>query len=247
MSKTAQALIDFNQIKILADAKRLRLVRRLMAGSASLAELGRQLHQTPAHVRHHLKALEQAGLVKLDSTRRVHGFTEKRYRATAQAYRIHLTILPARLPRQPSPNQDDDQIGPPEKRWSRESPRTFGPAPQSERQFCGDSLTGVITDDNQPYVPLRRLCDRLGLSARRELRHIKRSVMLTDRLKRLPVAAADGDVHRMLCLPVDLIPEWLAGVSVSEAKNGTLKEKVLSSQQNLRRAIWAVLGPKEPA
>jgi DNA-binding transcriptional ArsR family regulator len=94
---TTQTLADFDQIKIIADAQRLALLRRLMAGPASLAELGRHFDETPAHLRHHLKALEQVGVVALDSTRPVRGFTEKRYRATADTYLIRLAILPERL------------------------------------------------------------------------------------------------------------------------------------------------------
>jgi molybdate-binding protein len=89
-----RTLSRFEQIKTVADTRRLALLRRLMAGPASLTELGLHFGETPAHMRHHLKALEQAGLVKLDSTRPVRGFTEKRYRATAEAYLIRLAILP---------------------------------------------------------------------------------------------------------------------------------------------------------
>jgi len=91
---TTRTLSAFDQIKTVADAQRLRLLRRLMAGPASLTELGRHFGETPAHIRHHLKVLEEAGLVELDSTRPVRGFTEKRYRATAEAYLIRLAILP---------------------------------------------------------------------------------------------------------------------------------------------------------
>jgi DNA-binding transcriptional ArsR family regulator len=95
---TVKTLINFDQIKVLADTQRLALLRRLMAGPASLTELGRHFDKTPAHMRHHLKALEQAGLVELASTRPVRGFIEKRYRATADAYLIHLAIMPEPLP-----------------------------------------------------------------------------------------------------------------------------------------------------
>jgi DNA-binding transcriptional ArsR family regulator len=96
---TAQTLVDLDQIKILANAQRLALLRRLMARPASLTEFGRQFGQSPAYIRHHLKALEQVGLVELDSKHPVRGFVEKRYRATADTYLIRLVILPQRLSR----------------------------------------------------------------------------------------------------------------------------------------------------
>lgn len=91
---TTRTLSAFDQIKTVTDAQRLRLLRRLMAGPASLTELGRHFGESPAHMRHHLKVLEEAGLVELDSTRPARGFTEKRYRATAGAYLIRLAVLP---------------------------------------------------------------------------------------------------------------------------------------------------------
>jgi molybdate-binding protein len=99
MSPT-QPLSDFAQLKTLADTRRLALLRRLMAGPASLTQLGQHFGETPAHIRHHLKALEQAGLVELDSTRPARGFTEKFYRATADAYLVHLAVLPDVPPHQ---------------------------------------------------------------------------------------------------------------------------------------------------
>jgi putative molybdopterin biosynthesis protein len=94
-----QAISRFDQLKTVADSQRLALLRRLMAGPASLTELGQHFGETPAHLRHHLKALEEVGLVALDSTRPVRGFIEKRYRATAEAYLIRLAILPEVPPR----------------------------------------------------------------------------------------------------------------------------------------------------
>lgn len=89
-----QTVTDFAQLKTMADARRLALLRRLMTSPASLTQLGQHFAESPAHIRHHLKALEEAGLVELDSTRPVRGFTEKFYRATASAYLVHLAVLP---------------------------------------------------------------------------------------------------------------------------------------------------------
>ncbi len=85
---------NFEQLKVMAAAQRLAILRRLMVGPASLTALGRHFGTTPAHIRHHLQALERAGLVALASTHPVRGFTEKRYRATAAAYLVQTAVLP---------------------------------------------------------------------------------------------------------------------------------------------------------
>jgi putative molybdopterin biosynthesis protein len=95
MAHSTLAHLDtFEQIKLLADRRRLAILRRLMAGPASLTQLGRLLGEHPAWVRHHLVRLQQAGLVEITETRTVHGATEKFYRANADAFIFQELILP---------------------------------------------------------------------------------------------------------------------------------------------------------
>jgi len=58
-------LHKFEQIKLLADERRLKILRLLMSAPASLTQLGQALGKHPAWVRHHLKLLEQAGMVEM--------------------------------------------------------------------------------------------------------------------------------------------------------------------------------------
>jgi putative molybdopterin biosynthesis protein len=93
--KTIEHLDAFEKIKILAAPNRLDLLRRLMAGPATLTQLGEATGRSPAWVRHHVKILEAAGLVELSEVRS-HGIVvEKYYRAAADAYLLQQIILPA--------------------------------------------------------------------------------------------------------------------------------------------------------
>lgn len=83
-----------NKLKVLGDPQRLAILRRLMDRPATLSQLGEHFGASAAHIRHHLKALEQAGLVEPGATRPVRGFLEKYYQATRQAYFIQITVLP---------------------------------------------------------------------------------------------------------------------------------------------------------
>jgi len=89
-----ERLDSFDQIKILADPRRLAILRRLMAGPATLSHLGQALGEHPAWIRHHLKLLEQAGLVELVSVQVSGGVVEKFYQATARLFILQQTILP---------------------------------------------------------------------------------------------------------------------------------------------------------
>ncbi len=65
-----------------------------MASKATLSQLGEYFNRTPAHIRHHLVLLQQAGLVKFVEARPVQGGPEKYYEATQHALFIHQAVLP---------------------------------------------------------------------------------------------------------------------------------------------------------
>ena len=94
MMAARHILNSTDQIRILADPRRLQILRRLMAQPATISQLGRIFGEHPAWIRHHLKRLEQAGLVELDSTRLTGGYTEKFYKAIAPAFVLQNVILP---------------------------------------------------------------------------------------------------------------------------------------------------------
>jgi len=89
-----QHLRSFQQLKLLADPRRLAIFRHLMAGPASLTILGKALGEHPAWVRHHLKQLEADNLVELVETRIQSGVVEKFYRARASGFLVQELILP---------------------------------------------------------------------------------------------------------------------------------------------------------
>ncbi|MBN1453366.1 MAG: ArsR family transcriptional regulator [Anaerolineales bacterium] len=89
-----ESLHAFEQIKLLSDSRRLQILRLLMASPASLTQLAKTLHQSPAWVRHHILALESANLIELSEVRITGKVTEKFYRAKAGAFLLQELILP---------------------------------------------------------------------------------------------------------------------------------------------------------
>jgi putative molybdopterin biosynthesis protein len=87
-------LHKFEQIKLLADERRLKILRLLMSAPASLTQLGQALGKHPAWVRHHLKLLEQAGLVEIVEIRINSGVVEKFYQAISGGLLLQELILP---------------------------------------------------------------------------------------------------------------------------------------------------------
>ena len=92
--KTVSPINSFDKIKLLADSRRMDILRLLMAAPATLTILARTLKQSPAWVRHHILALESADLIEISETRRTGKVTEKFYRAKGDAFLLQEVILP---------------------------------------------------------------------------------------------------------------------------------------------------------
>ena len=92
--KNVHPIQSFEQIKILADSRRMDILRLLMDSPATLTHLARTLKRSPAWIRHHILALESADLIEVAEIRKMGKVTEKFYRAKAAGFLLQETILP---------------------------------------------------------------------------------------------------------------------------------------------------------
>jgi len=92
--KKVASINSFGMIKLLADSRRMDILRLLMASPATLTHLARTLKQSPAWIRHHTLTLESAGLIEVGEIRKTGKVTEKFYRAKADALLLQEVILP---------------------------------------------------------------------------------------------------------------------------------------------------------
>src|SRR5215204_2989520 len=92
--KKVEMVNSFDRIKLLADPRRMDILRLLMAAPATLTLLARTLKQSPAWIRHHILALESADLIEVSEIRKTGKVTEKFYRAKSDALLLQEIILP---------------------------------------------------------------------------------------------------------------------------------------------------------
>src|SRR5512138_3253133 len=92
--KKVEPVRSFGMIKLLADPRRMEILRLLMASPATLTNLARTLKRSPAWIRHHLLALASADLVEVAEIRKTGKVTEKFYRARADALLLQEIVLP---------------------------------------------------------------------------------------------------------------------------------------------------------
>ena len=92
--KKVESIHSFENIKLLADSRRMDILRLLMTAPATLTHLARTMKQSPAWVRHHILALASADLVEVSEIRKTGKVSEKFYRAKADALLLQEVILP---------------------------------------------------------------------------------------------------------------------------------------------------------
>ena len=83
--KKVETVNSFDKIKLLADSRRMDILRLLMASPATLTHLARTMKRSPAWIRHHMLTLESADLIEVSEIRKTGKVTEKFYRAKADA------------------------------------------------------------------------------------------------------------------------------------------------------------------
>ena len=83
--KKVEPVHSFGNIKLLADPRRMDILRLIMASPATLTQLARTMRKSPAWIRHHILALESADFIEVSEIRKSGRVTEKFYRAKADA------------------------------------------------------------------------------------------------------------------------------------------------------------------
>jgi len=103
--------------------------------------------------------------------------------------------------------------------------------------FHGDDIPVAQLPDGTLYVPLRPITDFLGLAFSAQRRRVLRDEILAERMRTVLMTAADGRQRDQLCLPLDLLPGWLFGVSPGHARPDLL-EKLKRYRADCFRVLW---------
>lgn len=109
--------------------------------------------------------------------------------------------------------------------------------------FFGDDIVAQLQlDPNERFVPLRRLCEALGLDAAPQARRAREHTVLAEGLRNL-VVEDEGDGKPEPCLRVDLIPLWLVGVDARKA-SAAARERLETLQRECASVLWQIARPQ---
>ncbi|HFC11644.1 MAG TPA: hypothetical protein ENJ56_02275, partial [Anaerolineae bacterium] len=117
------------------------------------------------------------------------------------------------------------------------------------RSFYGDSIIAVQADDEAIYVPLRPICETLGVAWTGQARKLRNDPVLSDVAAsvNISVQVVDGRGHitsRMLCLPLDYLNGWLFGINANRVKD-SVREVLLRYQRDCFKVLADVFGRKQ--
>lgn len=114
--------------------------------------------------------------------------------------------------------------------------------PVEERvvEFYGDEIKGVCvihTPSNRPvyYVPLRQLCDYLGVNYSGQRQRIERDPVLSKKIRDVQVSTAGGP-QAMPSLPLDYLNGWLFGINANRVKE-EIRDRVIRYQEECYQVL----------
>jgi hypothetical protein len=88
---------------------------------------------------------------------------------------------------------------------------------QSTITFYGEDIIAFQQlDPNETYVPIVALCAKLGLERGPQERRVRAHAVLASGARTLPIELDDGRTAPALCMRVDLLPLWLAGLDAAK-------------------------------
>lgn len=117
------------------------------------------------------------------------------------------------------------------------------PVEQKVVEFYGDELTAVrveIEGKSAVYVPVRPICDYMGVDWSAQFRRINRDPVLSAEVTPCVVVTAtqgQPDQRReMLCLPLDMVNGWLFGINANRVKE-ELRDHLIQYQRECYRVL----------
>jgi len=120
------------------------------------------------------------------------------------------------------------------------------PTIQKDVLFYGDVITAVQVkhDENeQIYVPIRPICNYLGLDWSAQYRRVNRDPVLSEAIQGVAIKTTPspdgrgGGVQVMSCLPLKFLPGWLFGINANRVKED-LREKIIRYQRESYDVLW---------
>lgn len=115
---------------------------------------------------------------------------------------------------------------------------------QKEVLLYDDEVTAVRVADGHVYVPVRPICEKLGLNWPPQFQRIQRDPVLSEVSKGVIVTITPSSIdgrgggpQEMTCLPLEFINGWLFGIQSGRVRP-ELREKIIAYQRNCYQVLF---------
>jgi hypothetical protein len=118
--------------------------------------------------------------------------------------------------------------------------KALTPIEQRQVAFYGDEIVAVVVEGDQVFVPIRPICDFLGVDWSAQYRRVTGDPVLSIELQTCVVVTAtqgQPDQRRdMICLPLEFISGWLFGINAKRVKE-EVRERLVRYQRDCYRVL----------
>jgi len=117
---------------------------------------------------------------------------------------------------------------------------------QREIDFYDDRIVAVLIptegEEEAPsiFVPIRPICEQLGLAWSGQYERIQRDPVLSEAIRgiRITRTPQEGGTQELSCLPIEYLNGWLFGISANRVKP-TLRGKIIRYQRECYQVLWS--------
>lgn len=119
------------------------------------------------------------------------------------------------------------------------SEKSLTPIEQKQVQFYNDQLTAIRVDSGNVFIPVRPICELLGIDWNGQRRRINRDAVLKTEMRTVDVTSTEGSrqvTRGVLCLPLDFISGFLFGINAARVRDD-LRDRVIRYQRECYKVL----------
>lgn len=109
------------------------------------------------------------------------------------------------------------------------------PVEEKTVTFYEDDIPVAVAEDGRVFVPLRSMCDFLGVGYSTQRRRVAADPILEEQVRNVVITTAGGP-QAMACLDLDYLNGWLFSISANRVKE-EIRAKVLAYQRDCYRVL----------
>jgi hypothetical protein len=113
------------------------------------------------------------------------------------------------------------------------------PVEQKLVDFYGDEIMAVlveVNDQQQVYVPVRPICDYMGVNWSGQYERLQRDPVLSEVMISVQVTRTGDQAREMICLPLDYLNGWLFGINANRVK-AEIRNNLIRYQRECYRIL----------